>query len=130
MFYDNAQQHPSSSDTHNSSARAGMMLAEFWHDWFEVLSEVAYETHRACEFLAENGGPSNGRYGPFDFRSSRGPSEGLNGSVDMDKLKDCLRPMEPVQAAQVMHAVRMMEAMEAMLKMQRSRTGEAAGAAW
>jgi len=119
MFYDNARQHPSSSDTHDSSARVDMVLAEFWHDWFEVLSQVAYETHRACEFLAENGG-----------RSSRGPSEGLNVSIDMDKLKDCLRPMEPVQATQVMHAVRMMQAMEAMLKRQRSRTGEVEEAAW
>jgi hypothetical protein len=123
MFYDNARQHPSSSDTHDSSARVDMVLAEFWHDWFEVLSQVAYETHRACEFLAENGGRSS--RGP-----SGGPSEGLNGSIDMDKLKDCLRPMEPVQATQVMHAVRMMQAMEAMLKRQRSRTGEVEEAAW
>ena len=47
---------------------------------------------------------------------SRGPSEGPNGSIDMDKLKQCLQSMDPMQAARVMHAVQMMQAMEAMLK--------------
>ena len=67
MFSDNAQPRPSEFDASEASLRFGMMLAELWHDWFEAMSEVAYQTHRACEFLAENGGPPNGRYGPFDF---------------------------------------------------------------
>ena len=86
MFSDNAQPHPSISDMSEFGLRPGRMLGEMWQDWFETLSQVAYRTHRACDFLAENGGPSNGRFGPFDFRPSRSPSEGQNGSIDMDKL--------------------------------------------
>src|SRR5712691_3311224 len=130
MFFDNAQRYPSSSDTPESRRRFGMMLAELWHDWFETMSQVAYQTHRACEFLAENGGPSSGQYGPFDSRHSRSPSEGPNGSIDMEKLKQCLQAMDPMQAARVMHAVQTMQAMEAMLKGRRSRANEAEGDAW
>ena len=129
MFSDYAQPHPSNSDAPETSLRFGMMFAELWHDWFEAMSEVAYQTHRACEFLAENKGFSNGRYGPFDFRP-RGPSEGPSGSVDMDHLKQCLQSMDPAQAAQIMHAVQTMQAMEAMLKRRRSRADKAEGAAW
>jgi hypothetical protein len=136
MFFDDAPSHPSGSDTPESSLRFGMMLAELWHDWFEAMSEVAYQTHRACEFFVQNGGSPNGQYGPFNFRepfgfrSWRSPSEGLNGSIDMDKLKQCLQSMDPIQAARVIHAVQTMQAMEAMLKRRRSRANEAEGAAW
>lgn len=128
MFSDNARQHPSSSDTPDSGF--GMTLAEIWHDWFEAMSEVAYQTHKACEFFVEDGGHSNGRYGPFESLFSRSRSEGWDGSIDMDKLKQCLQPMDPIQAAQVMHAVQMMQAMEAMLKRKKSRANQAEGAAW
>jgi hypothetical protein len=130
MFSDNAQARPSDFDASEASLRFRMMFAELWHDWFEAMSEVAYQTHRACEFLAENGAPLNRRQSPFDFFRSRGPSEGPNGSLDMDKLQQCLRSMDPMQAAQVMHAVQMMQAMEAILKRRRSRTEETEGAAW
>ena len=69
MFYDSAHPHQSSFDTHKSRLRFGMRFAELWHEWFDTMSQVAYQTHRACEFLAENGGSSNGQYGPFDFRA-------------------------------------------------------------
>jgi hypothetical protein len=130
MFSDNAQPNPSDRDTSESDLRFGMVLSELWHDWFEAMSAVAYQTHRACEFLAQNGGPSSGHFGQFDFRPSRGPSEWANGSIDMDKLKQCLESMDPLQAAQIMHAVQMMQAMETILKKQRSRANEAEGAAW
>ena len=130
MFFENAQPHPSSSDTPESRFRFGMMLAEIWHQWFEAMSGAAYQTHRACEFFVENGGPFDGRYGPFDFRPPRSSSKGPKGSIDMDKLKECLQSMEPMQAARVMHAVQMMEAMEAMLKRRRSGANEAEMAAW
>jgi len=128
MFSEYAQPHP--SDAAESGPRLRTMLAEIWHDWFEAMSEVALQTHRACEFLAENGGPSSGQYGPFDSRHSRSPSEGPNGSIDMEKLKQCLQSMDPMQAARVMHAVQTMQAMEAMLKGRRSRANEAEGDAW
>jgi hypothetical protein len=129
MFSDHAQPHPSNSDMFEPRLRFGM-LGELWQDWFETLSQVAYQTHRACEFLASNGTISNGRVGPFDFRSLRHPSTAANGSIDMDKLRQCLQSMDPAQAAQVVHAVQMMQAMEAMLAARRSRANEAEGPAW
>src|SRR6266404_2867656 len=93
MFFDDAQHHPSEADTPESGIRFAMMLAELWHDWFEAMSEVAYQTHRACEFFVQHGGSPNGQHGrfdfrePFDFRSSRSPYEGPNGSIDIDKTQ-------------------------------------------
>jgi len=114
MFSDGARPYSSDSDTPESGLRFGMMLAEIWHDWFEAMSEVAYRTHRACEFIAENGGPPTGRFGPFDFRGPRGSFEEADSSIDMDKLKQCLQSMDPTQAARVMHAVQMMQAWDGM----------------
>jgi hypothetical protein len=130
MFADNAQPHPSSSDTPEASLRFGMMLAELWHDWFETMSQMSYQTHRVCEFFLENGGSFDGQHGAFDPRSSPSASGEPNGSVDMDRLKQCLQSMEPTQAARVIHAVHMMHAMETMLKRQRSRANEGEGTAW
>jgi hypothetical protein len=132
MYYDDARPHPSDfedSDAPEFKHRLGTMVAELWHDWFEAVSEVAYQTHRACEFLAENSGPLNNRYGFFDSRFSGGPFEG-NGSIDMDKLRQSLQSMDPTQAAKVMHAVQMVQAMEAMLRRRRSRASEDQGTAW
>jgi hypothetical protein len=130
MSSDDEWPYPSSSDSPEARLRFGMMLAELWHDWFETMSQVAYQTHRACEYFVQNAGPSSGRYGPFDSRPSRGPSEEPNGSIDMDQLKQCLQSMNPMQAARVMHAVQTMQAMEAMLNRRRSRANEAEGAPW
>jgi hypothetical protein len=130
MVSDDAHPHRSGSDTPESSLRFGMMLAELWHDWFGTMSQVAYQTHKACEFFVENGGPSNGQHGPFEYRSSRGPFQAPDGAIDMDELNKCLQSMGPMQAARVVHAVRMMQAMEAMLKRRRSRADEPEGAAW
>jgi hypothetical protein len=130
MYFDNMQPHPSRLDTLDR-LRSRTRLAELlWREWFEMISQVAYQTHRACEFFVQNGAPLNGRFGPSDFRVSHGPSEGLNGAIDLDKLKQCLQSMDPMQAAQVMHAVQMMQAMEDMLKRQRSRANEPEEAAW
>jgi hypothetical protein len=136
MFFDDARPHSSDSDTPESGIRFAMVLAELWHDWFEAMSEVAYQTHRACEFFVQNGETLKGQYGrfifrePFDFRASRSEYEGPNGSIDIDKLKECLQSMDSMQATRVMHAVQMMQAMEAMLRRRRSRASQAEGAAW
>ena len=133
MFYDDARPHPSNSedsDTREFKRRFGPMLVELWHDWFEAMSEVAYQAHKACEFLAENGGSLSDRTRFFDSRFSRGPLDGMNGSIDMDKLKQCLQSMDPAQAMQVMHAVQMMQAMEAIRERRRSRASEAEQASW
>jgi hypothetical protein len=130
MFSGHWPPHPPGSDTPESKLRLSMMLAEIWHEWFETLSQVAYKTHRACEFLAENGAAAAGPFGPFDPRSAQGPSEWPDSSIDMDKLKQCLQSMEPTQAAQVMHAVQTMQAMEAILKGRRARANDADGTAW
>jgi hypothetical protein len=95
------------------------MLAEIWHDWLEAISDVAYQTHRTCEFLAENTNPS-----PFDAYSHQ--SDGANSSIDMKKLAECLQSMDSMQAARVIHAVQMMQAMEATLQRRRSRAKEEA----
>ena len=130
MFSGHARAHLSDFDAPESSLRFGMMVSELWHDWFEAISEVAYQTHRACEFLMENEGPLNERYERFDFRRSHRSSEGPNGSIDMEKLRECLQSMDPTQAARVMHAVQMMQAMDAMLKRRRSRVQETEGTPW
>ena len=70
MFFDDAQEHPSQSDTPESGIRFAMMLAELWHDWFEAMSEVAYQTHRACEFFVQHGGSPNGQHGRFVPRAA------------------------------------------------------------
>jgi hypothetical protein len=130
MFSDSEYPRHSNSDTSESRHRLGTMFAEVWHDWFAAMSEVAYQTHRACEFLAENGGSLDRPFSPFDFRPSRGQSEGPNGSVDMEHLKECLQSLDPTDAARVLHAVQLVQAMEAMLKKRRSRGEEAEEATW
>jgi hypothetical protein len=129
MFADGPNAHPWSSETPESKHRLRMMLTEIWHEWFGTMSQVAYQAHRACEFLAENGSPSSGPFAGFDSRS-RGPAGWPTGPVDMDKLKQCLQSMDPEQASSVMNAVQTMQAMEAMLKAYRSRANEPEGAPW
>ena len=129
MFYDDVKSRH--SNTPEFRPRFRTMLGDIWHDWFEAMSQVAYQTHRACEFLAENGGRSGGRYSPFESRHWSGPSEMPNGSVDMDKLKGCLQSMDQMQAARIMHAVQMMQAMDSVLKRGRSPSDdEEGGSAW
>jgi hypothetical protein len=130
MFSESERPHHSSFDTPESGLRFGMMLAEVWHDWFAAMSQVAYQTHRACEFLAENGAVLNRPFEAFDFRSARGQSESANGAVDFEKLKQCLQSLDPMDAAKVMHAVQTMQLMEAMLKKRQSRGEEAEETAW
>lgn len=134
MFFDDARPHSSDTDIPESGIRFAMMFGELWHDWLEAMSEVAYQTHRACEFFAQNGASSKGQYGnfgaPFDFPPSQGEDARPNGSIDMDKLRECLQSMDSMQATRVMHAVQMMQAMEAMLRRRRSRAKEAEGSAW
>jgi hypothetical protein len=130
MFSDKQQPPPPTSYIPASSLRFGMRLTELWHDWFETMSQVTYQTHRACEFLVQNAAASNGQHGPFDLRSWRDPSQGPNGSIDMDKLKQCLQSMDSTQAARVMYAVQAMQVVEDMLKRQRSHANEPEGTAW
>jgi hypothetical protein len=136
MFFDDGRPHSPDADIPESGIRFAMMFAELWHDWLEAMSEVAYQTHRACEFFAQNGASAKGQYGPFnfreafDFRASPSDHERPNGSIDMDKLKESLQSMDSIEAARVMHAVQMMQAMEAMLRRRRSRANQAEGDAW
>jgi hypothetical protein len=130
MFSESEHPHHSSSDTFESRRRLGMMFAEVWRDWFAAMSEVAYQTHRACEFLAENGESLDREFGGFDFRPSRGRSEGPNDAVDLERLKECLEGLDPMDAARVLHAVQMMQALEAMRRKRRSRGDEAEEATW
>ena len=130
MFSDGEHPHYSHSDGPGSRLRFGMMLAEVWHDWFAALSEVAYQTHRACEFLAENGESLNRKFDPFDFRPGRGRSEESSDSIDMDRLKECLQSLDPMDAARVFHAVQVMQIMEGLRKKRKSRGDEEEEATW
>ena len=136
MFFDDARTHSSDADIPESGIRFAMMFGELWHDWLEAMSEVAYQTHRACEFFAQNGASSKGQRGPFnfreafDFRASPSDDGGPNSSIDMDKLRECLQSMDSTQAARVMHAVQMMQVMEDILRRRRSRANQAEGSAW
>lgn len=136
MFFDDARPHPSDADIPESGIRFAMMFGELWHDWLEAMSEVAYQTHRACEFFAQNGASSKGQHGhfnfreAFDFRASPSDHGEPNRSIDMDKLRESLQSMDSMQAARVMHAVQMMQTMEAILRRRRSRANQAEGDAW
>jgi len=130
MFSDYTQSHPFGSDSADSRMHFRTLLGEFWHDWLETVSDVAYQTHKACEFFAENGGASGGRSGPFEFRSPRGSPERPDGPIDMDKLRDCLQSMDPMQAMRVIHAVQMMQAVESMVRGRRPRTRETEASPW
>lgn len=136
MFFDDARSHSSDADIPESGIRFAMMLGELWHDWLEAMSEVAYQTHRACEFFAQNGASSKGQQKPFnfgeafDFRASPSEHGGPNGSIDMEKLRESLQSMDSMEAARVIHAVQMMQTMEAILRRRRSRANQAEGDAW
>ena len=130
MFSDKLHQHPSGSFIPESTLRFGMKLAKLWCDWFETMSQVAYQTHRTCEFFVQNGGPSNEHYGAFDSRSRRNSPPGPNDSIDMEKLKRCLQSMDSIQAARVIYAVQTMQVVEAMMKRQGSRASEVEEDAW
>jgi hypothetical protein len=126
MFFDHAQPRPSSSDaSFETNPSLGVMFTELWHDWFEVMSQVAYQTHRACEFLAVSGAPLSGRLDSWPIWS-----DGQADAIDIESLKQCLQQMDPKQAARVVHAVQMLQAMENMLRAKRSRPHEAQEAAW
>jgi hypothetical protein len=122
--------HSPDSDAQDSNLHFGMMIGELWHDWFEAASELAYRTHRACEFLAENDVMSNGRYSSFNARPPRGPFAGRDNSIDLEKLEQCLQSMDADQAARVMHAVQFMQAMEAMAARRKRRANEEEAAPW
>jgi len=124
------QPHSSDFDTQESRLRFGMMFAELWYDWLETMSEVAYRTHKVCESFIEDGAPATSQYGPFEPPRWSDPPESLNGEIDIDRLKDCLKAMEPREAARVIHAVQMMQAMETMLKRRRSGPNEGERSAW
>jgi len=126
----NSHQRPPSFDAPDAAFRMGTLFAEIWQDWLQTISQMAYQTHRACELLAENGGQPIAQLRPFGFAPSRGHSERTTGPIDIDRLRQCLQSMDPDQASQIVHAVQMMEATEAMLKGQQSRANDAEGAAW
>jgi hypothetical protein len=110
------------SDTRETRHRYSSVLGELWQDWFETLSDVAYQTHKACDVLAKNG-PSNSKADPFGNPPSSDP-------VDMDKLAKCLQSLDPKQAARVIYAVQAMQAMEGLLERRRARADGPRRSVW
>jgi hypothetical protein len=128
MFYQNAQPHSSNSRMpFESNLRFGVTLAQFLHEWFEAMAQMADLTRRACDLFVENGGASTTQAKP---PSPRNASEQQSGSVDMEKLKQSLQSMDPMQAAQVMHAVQVMQTMEMMQRGQNARANGPQPTAW
>jgi hypothetical protein len=122
--------HPSGSDERNPRRRDRSMLAEFWQEWFETMSDLTYEAHRVCEYLARNGAQSNISLGSFDFRAAAGAIKSPSDPIDVDKLRQCLQSLDPMQAARVVYAVQAMQAMETMFSKRRSPTKESDKPDW
>jgi hypothetical protein len=111
-----------------SMLRSAMTAADFWYHCFETMAQMAYQARRAYQFFMENGGPLHGQYGPMGPPVPPGATP--DASVDMNKLRESLKFMDPMQAAQVLHAVQMMQAMELMQRRQRSRANGATAVEW
>jgi hypothetical protein len=89
MFSDDAQPLSSRFDPPKSRPPFRMTLVELlWREWFETMSQVAYQRKEPASFFVQNGSPTNGRFGPFDLRSSHSASEGPNGRLTWTNLSD------------------------------------------
>jgi hypothetical protein len=107
--------------------RMAMAQADVMHQMLLKAAEVLDEIRNACQAFAEHGGAA---YAPFSSTAafSTAGSPGMArpvGPVDMEKLKQSLQTMDPIQAAQVLHAVHIVQAMDGAHRRQ-----QAAGSGW
>jgi hypothetical protein len=107
-----------------------MSRAEFWSHTLQMMSHavadaarVAAEAGRACAMMGAQGenffAPPGGPYAPPP------PAD-----IDVDKLREGLKGMDPEQSARVLYAVQMMQAMDAMRKSSASDSTGKAKDAW
>jgi hypothetical protein len=102
--------------------RMATAQADLMHQMFLKAAEVADHTRKACQAFAEQAGPA---YAPFGsspgFAPPGSPGNARPGApVDLEKLRQSLQTMDPVQAAQVMHAVQVVQAMEGARRRQQA----------
>jgi hypothetical protein len=94
--------------------RMATAQADLMYQMLLKAAEVADHTRKACQAFAEQGGMA---YAPFGWNAAfatPGSSATAHpgAPVDMEKLRQSLQTMDPVQAAQVMHAVQVVQAMD------------------
>jgi hypothetical protein len=88
--------------------------ADLMHQMLLKAAEVADHTRKACQAFAQQGGMA---HAPFGLNAAFAPPGSSatarpGAPVDMEKLRQLLQTMDPVQAAQVVHAVQVVQAME------------------
>jgi hypothetical protein len=100
---------------------SGITAADAWSRWLDTVAQAAWHTRNAYEAMHAGATPQ----GQHAQRRTAPP----DNSIDMNKLREALGCMDPMQASQVVHAVQMMNAMERMHRAQQSRPQES-GAQW
>jgi hypothetical protein len=103
-----------SSPSVDAILRTAAAQADLMHQMLLKAAEVADHTRKACHAFAEQGGMA---YAPFGlnaaFATPGWSAMARPGApVDMEKLRQSLQTMDPVQAAQVVHAVQVVQAMD------------------
>jgi len=111
-----------------SMLRSAVVMADFWYQWFQAMAQMAYQARQACQFFAEAGVVRDGPQSPT--AGTAPPGEAPIGAVDLNKLRESLKSIDPMQAAQVMHAVQMMQAMDVMQRRQRSHPNATMPGIW
>lgn len=100
--------------------RMMMAQADIMHQMLLKAAEVVDHARKACQAFAEQSGTAYTPFGSATAFSTPG-SPGTarpGGHVDIETLKQSLRTMDPVQAAQVLHAVQVMQAMDGVHRRQ------------
>jgi hypothetical protein len=125
--------------------RMAMAQADVMHQMLLKAAEVVDHTRKAYQAFTEHGAAAYAPFGSTAAFSTPGwpstpgspsapgspstpGSPGMArpvGPIDMEKLKQSLQTMEPVQAAQVLHAVHVVQAMDVAHRRQ-----QASGSGW
>nr|UXE44361.1 hypothetical protein Hi04_10k_c209_00023 [uncultured bacterium] len=94
--------------------RMATAQADLMHQMLLKAAEVADHTRKACQAFAEQGGMAYAPFGSNAAFATPGSSATARpgAPVDMDKLRQSLQTMDPVQAAQVIHAVQVVQVMD------------------
>jgi hypothetical protein len=110
--------------------RLAMAQAEFWHHAFHTLALMAQQARKAYEPFADHAPGFSGPGNSGGAAAPGGAAEAPDGSVDMHKLRESLKSMDPIQAGQVLHAVQTMQAMDMMRRKRSSPQNGAARQEW
>jgi hypothetical protein len=102
--------------------RTATAQADLMHQILLKAAEVVDHTRKACQAFAEQSGAACAPLGSTAaFATPGSPGTARPGApVDMEKLKQSLQTMDPVQAAQVLHAVQVVQAMDSAHRRQQA----------